>query len=93
MLATVTKLAMLATVTTWPLFCLTISGRKAWVVYQWESKLTPKILFNCAGVVSRIVWEEPMPALLTRIDGWPRLDLTSSAALVTASGSVMSQRK
>lgn len=93
MLAMPTKLAMLATVTTWPLLCLIMSGKKARQVYQWDSRLTPKILCSSSGDVSMMVCEAPMPALLMRIDGFPKLDLIWSATRETASALVISQRK
>lgn len=82
---------MLATVTMCPLSCLIMAGRNSPTVYQWLSRLTPKIFCSWRGVVSTMVCAEPIPALLMRMVGCPTLLRIVSAALWTAVGSVMSQ--
>ena len=55
--------------------------------------LTSKVRRIEASEELRIVKPEPMPALLIRIVGWPRLDRMDAAVLATASGEVISQVK
>lgn len=79
--------------TTVPWLAVTMEGRNSRTRRKWERMFTAKIRSREVSVDLRIVKLLPMPALLIRIVGCPRVERTEAAVLETASGEVMSQVK
>lgn len=77
--------------TTVPWLAVTMEGRNSRTRRKWERMFTAKIRSREVSVDLRIVKLLPMPALLIRIVGCPRVEWTEAAALETASWDVISQ--
>ncbi len=69
--------AIEATVTIWPLFFLSIYGKKAFTVQWWEVVLTLIVLSIDPSEFSKIFFPDTIPALLINISTSPKASIAS----------------
>ena len=87
------KAAQEAMVTTVPWLVLAMEGTNSRTVRKWERMLTLKVFSTEAWLELRSIEPLPMPALLTRMVGLPRVERTVAATSERDSVEVMSQVK